>query len=134
MEKEVIENVNKIPFFKPNVERIYNFIEEKNYTESYKCVANLIEIVCTTLLEKIHKKKLENPNMFTLISNLEENKEGKLADILIEINGEYNSKNLNKITNLDLRFLLVYLDEIVRSIVEKHGDIFKENNNKLFYL
>ncbi len=130
MEKEVIENVNKIPFFKPKVERIYNFIEEKNYTESYKCVANLIEIVCTTLLEKIHKKKLENPNMFTLISNLEENKEGKLADILIEINGEYNSKNLNKITNLDLRFLLVYLDEIVRSIVEKHGDIFKENNNQ----
>ena len=130
MEKEVIENVNKIPFFKPKVERIYNFIEEKNYTESYKCVANLIEIVCTTLLEKIHKKKLENPNMFTLISNLEENKQGKLADILIEINGEYNSKNLNKITNLDLRFLLVYLDEIVRSIVEKHGDIFKENNNQ----
>ena len=130
MEKEVIENVNKIPFFKPKVERIYNFIEEKNYTESYKCVANLIEIVCTTLLDKIHKKKLENPNMFTLISNLEENKEGKLADILIEINGEYNSKNLNKITNLDLRFLLVYLDEIVRSIVEKHGDIFKENNNQ----
>ena len=130
MEKEVIENVNKIPFFKPKVERIYNFIEEKNYTESYKCVANLIEIVCTTLLEKIHKKKLENPNMFTLISNLEEIKEGKLADILIEINGEYNSKNLNKITNLDLRFLLVYLDEIVRSIVEKHGDIFKENNNQ----
>ena len=110
MEKEVIENVNKIPFFKPKVERIYNFIEEKNYTESYKCVANLIEIVCTTYLE--------------------ENKEGKLADILIEINGEYNSKNLNKITNLDLRFLLVYLDEIVRSIVEKHGDIFKENNNQ----
>ena len=58
MEKEVIENVNKIPFFKPKVERIYNFIEEKNYTESYKCVANLIEIVCTTLLEKIHKKKI----------------------------------------------------------------------------
>lgn len=67
--------------------------------------------------------------MFTLISNLEENKEGKLADILIEINGEYNSKNLNKITKLDLRFLLVYLDEIVRSVLEKHGDIFKENNN-----
>ena len=130
MEKEVIENVNKIPFFKPKVERIYNFIEEKNYTESYKCVANLIEIVCTTLLEKIHKKKLENPNMFTLISNLEENKEGKLADILIEINGEYTSKYLFIITNLDLRFLLVYLDEIVRSIVEKHGDIFKENNNQ----
>lgn len=130
MEKEIVENVDKIPFFKPKVDRIYKFIEEENYTESYKCTANLIEIVCTTLLEKVHNKRLENPNMFTLISNLEENKEGKLADILIEINGEYNSKNLNKVTKLDLRFLLVYLDEIVRSIVEKHGDIFKENNNQ----
>ena len=130
MEKEIVENVSKISFLKPKVDRIYKFIEEENYTESYKCVADLIEIVCTTLLDKVHNKRLENPNMFTLISNLEENKEGKLADILIEINGEYNSKNLNKITKLDLRFLLVYLDEIVRSIVEKNGDIFKENNNQ----
>lgn len=129
MEKDIVSNVNKIAILKPKIDRIYDFIEKENYTEGYKSVANLIEIVCITLLDKVYKKKLENPNMFTLISNLEENKEGKLADILIEINGEYNSKNLNKITKLDLRFLLVYLDEIVRSVLEKHGDIFEENNN-----
>lgn len=124
MEKEIVANVSKIQFLKPKIDRIYDFIEKENYTESYKSTANLIEIVCITLLDKVYKKKLENQNMFTLISNLEENKEGRLADILIEINGEYNSKNLNKITKLDLRFLLVCLDEIVISIVEKHGDIF----------
>ena len=129
MEKEIVYNVNKIEFLKPKIDKIYNFIEKENYTESYKCAANLIEFVCIKLLDKVYKKKIENINIATLISNLDENKEGKLADILIEINSEYNSKNLNKITKLDLRFLLVYLDEIVRSIVEKHGDIFKENED-----
>lgn len=127
MEKEIVSNVSKIAFLKPKIDRIYNFIEKESYTEGYKSTANLIEIICIKLLDKVYNKRLQNQNMFTLISNLEENKEGKLADILIEINSEYNSKNLNKITKLDLRFLLVYLDEIVRSITEKHGDIFKES-------
>ena len=59
-----------------------------------------------------------------MISVLRENRENQLIDMLIEISAEYNSVDMNNISRLDLRFLLVYFDEIIRSIVKKHGNIF----------
>lgn len=123
MRDVMIKNINKIASFDSKMEVINNFINEKNYKEAYRAVAALIEYVSIILLEKIYNKKIESSNIISLITILKM-KESKIEKILTEINGEYNLVNYEEISKIDVEFLIGYLDEIVKIILEEHGNIF----------
>ncbi len=124
MDRTLIENVSRIKFFEQKLKLIDEYINKNNYKDAYKQTTILINTAYIELIEKVYNKKIENPNIVQMISVLRENRENQLIDMLIEISAEYNSVDMNNISRLDLRFLLVYFDEIIRSIVKKHGNIF----------
>lgn len=117
------KNISKISFLNNKIQTIDNLIQNRNYKEAYKATAALIELVNVVLLEKVYNEKVESSNIINLIKILEE-KEKNIANILIEINGEYNLINYEKVRKVDVEFLIGYLDDIVGNILENHGNIF----------
>lgn len=117
------KNINKISFLNNKIEIIDNLIQNKNYKDAYKATAALIELVNIVLLEKVYNEKVESSNIINLI-RIFETKEKNIANILIEINGEYNLINYEKVGKIDVEFLVGHLDDIVGDILEKHGNIF----------
>lgn len=117
------KNISKISFLNNKIQTIDNLMKNKNYKEAYKATAALIELVNVVLLEKVYNEKVESSNIINLIKILEE-KEKNIAKILIEINGEYNIINYEKVRKVDVEFLIGYLDDIVGNILENHGNIF----------
>lgn len=117
------KNISKISFLNNKIQTIDNLIKNGNYKEAYRATAALIELVNVVLLEKVYNEKVESSNIINLIKILEE-KEKNIANILIEINGEYNLINYEKAKKLDVEFLIGYLDDIVGNILENHGNIF----------
>ncbi len=123
MRDVMIKNIRKINFFDNKIETINKLIEEKKYKEAYKATAALIELVSILLLEKVYNEKVESSNIINLIRIMKD-KEEKIEKILTEVNGEYNLINYEKATENDVEFLVGYLDEMVGTIIEKHGNIF----------
>lgn len=117
------KNISKISFLNNKIQTIDNLMKNKNYKEAYKATAALVELVNVLLLEKVYNEKVETSNIINLIKILED-KEKDIANILIEINGEYNIINYEKVRKVDVEFLIGYLDDIVGNILENHGNIF----------
>lgn len=117
------KNISKISFLNNKIQTIDNLMKNKNYKEAYKATAALVELVNVLLLEKVYNEKVETSNIINLIKILED-KEKNIANILIEINGEYNLINYEKVRKVDVEFLVGYLDDIVGNILENHGNIF----------
>lgn len=117
------KNISKISFLNNKIQTIDNLMKNKNYKEAYKATAALVELVNVLLLEKVYNEKVESSNIINLIKILEE-KEKNIVNILIEINGEYNLINYEKVRKIDVEFLVGYLDDIVGNILENHGNIF----------
>lgn len=117
------KNISKISFLNNKIQTIDNLMKNKNYKEAYKATAALVELVNVLLLEKVYNEKVETSNIINLIKILED-KEKDIANILIEINGEYNIINYEKVRKVDVEFLVGYLDDIVGNILENYGNIF----------
>lgn len=117
------KNISKISFLNNKIQTIDNLMKNKNYKEAYKATAALVELVNVLLLEKVYNEKVETSNIINLIKILED-KEKDIANILIEINGEYNIINYEKVRKVDVEFLIGYLDDIVGNILENYGNIF----------
>lgn len=125
MKEVMIKNISKISFLDNKMQTIYNLIESKKYKEAYKATAAVIELVSAILLEKVYNVQVENSNIINLIMLLK-NREDKIEKILTEVNGEYNQKNYEYANQINVEFLVGYLDEIIKVILDEHGDIFKE--------
>lgn len=123
MREVMVKNINKISFLDNKMQIINSLMEEKNYKDAYKATAAIIELVSVLLLEKVYNIQVENSNIINLIMLLK-NKEEKIEKILTEINGEYNFINYEYVKQNDVEFLVGYLDEIVKAILDEHGDIF----------
>lgn len=124
MKDVMIKNISKISFLDNKIKTIDNLLEKENYREAYKATAALVELVIAVFLEKQYNEKIESSNIINLIKILINKKEEKIEKILTEINGEYNLIDLDNIEKSDVEFLVGYLDEIVKDILEKHGNIF----------
>lgn len=114
LEKEIIENINKVSFLSSKMDTIEKLLEKENYVEAYKAVAVLIEIVCIEILENKYQTKVENSNIVILASLLEQHGEEELKERLVSINGEYEQVKLSKVDRFDVIALLGNLDDIVR--------------------
>lgn len=119
----MIKNINKISFLDDKIETIDNLVKMEKYADAYRATAVLIEMVVIIFLEKVYKVNIKNSNIINLIVSLK-NREEKIEKILTEVNGEYNIINYENADKNDVEFLVGYLDEIVKAILEKHGNIF----------
>ena len=124
MEKIMIENIVKVEFIKNKFDKIDKLIKKENYKDAYIATAALIEIVCMLLLSKKFNQTVDNSNIINLIKMLTKNNEKEIVGILKEINAEYNLINMDNVTEMDIIYLIGYLDEIVKEIIEKYGNIF----------
>lgn len=124
MEEIITENINKIPFFIKKMKKVEDLIKKEDYKEAYKAVAALIEITNILVLEKVHNSEVEDSNIIRLIAMLEDKKETEIVDNLIEINGIYNSIELDEVTEIDVEIIVSYLNQILEIVLEKHGNIF----------
>lgn len=123
MKDIMVRNISKISFLNNKIETIDRLFDNRNFKEAYKATAALIELVNMLLLEKVYNEKVESSNIINLIKALK-GKEDKIEQILIEVNGEYNQINYNRVKKNDVEFLVGYLDQIIGIIVENHGNIF----------
>lgn len=119
----MIKNINKISFLDDKIETIDNLVKMEKYADAYRATSVLIEMICIIFLEKVYKVNIKNSNIINLIVSLK-NREEKIEKILTEVNGEYNIINYENADKNDVEFLVGYLDEIVKVILEKHGNIF----------
>lgn len=119
----MVKNISKISFLDSKMQIINNLIETGKCKDAYKATAALIELVNILLLEKVYNEKVESSNIINLIKMLDK-KEEEIEKILTEINGEYNLIDYENATENDVEFLVGYLDEIVKIILEKYGNIF----------
>lgn len=119
----MMKNINKISFLDDKIETIDNLVKMEKYADAYRATSVLIEMICIILLEKVYKVNIKNSNIINLIVSLK-NREEKIEKILTEVNGEYNIINYENADENDVEFLVGYLDEIVKVILEKHGNIF----------
>lgn len=124
MDKEIVENIEKVSFLSEKLKKVEMLLKSLNYENAYKATAALIEIVCIIGLEKIYNEKVEDSNIINLISIFDKHNEKEIKDILIDINGEYNSIKFDEIGEIDILALLGNLDDLVKNIIEKYGNIF----------
>ncbi|MBR3614341.1 MAG: hypothetical protein IKL55_04090 [Clostridia bacterium] len=124
MEKIMIENIVKVEFIKNKFDKIDKLIKKENYKDAYIATAALIEIVCMLLISKKFNQTVDNSNIINIIKMLTKNNEKEIVGILKEINAEYNLINMDNVTEMDIIYLIGYLDEIVKEIIEKYGNIF----------
>lgn len=96
MNKEIIENIIKVPFLNSKLKTIENLIETKKEQEAYKATAALIEIVCMIFLEKVHHVETKQSDIIVLASLLENCKEKEMKELLIQVNGEYEDIRLRR--------------------------------------
>lgn len=123
MEEKAISEIKKIQYFREKIERIQNYIEKEEYEKAYNAVAKLIEILCIIILEKIYNEKVENSNIIIMAEMLRK-KEPKIENILIEINGNYNYINLEKVEKYNVIALILDFNELLQIVLGKHGNIF----------
>lgn len=124
MDKKIIENIDKIPSFHAEMEKIETLLKKQSYAQAYQAVARLIEIACMDVLEEIYDERVEDSNIVTLASLFEQYHEKELKELLVAINGEYESIKLSKVKEIDVLSLLGYLDDMVKLVVKKYDNIF----------
>lgn len=124
MDREIVENIDKVPFLHTKLGKINALLEEKKIVESYKAVAALIEMTCIITIEKIYEEKIEDSNIIILASIFDKYHENEIKECLVDINGDYNHIQLNKASQTDVMGLLGNLDDLVEIIIRKYGNIF----------
>lgn len=106
------------------MEKIETLLKKQSYAQAYQAVARLIEIACMDVLEEIYDERVEDSNIVTLASLFEQYHEKELKELLVAINGEYESIKLSKVKEIDVLSLLGYLDDMVKLVVKKYDNIF----------
>lgn len=124
MDKDLVQNINKSTFFSNKLKKVESLLKNKEYKESYKAVAALIEMACIIVLEKVYHEKVEDSNIVGLIAIFDKHGENELKQLLISINGEYNFVDFDKIQEIDILALIGNLDNFIKLVIEEHGNIF----------
>lgn len=128
MEKNLMENIEKIPMYKNKVEKIYSAISNKNnLKEAYIAIVAMIESVLTVLLKKVYNEDIKTTHLATISKLLTKHKENMLSEEAIYINSNReDDEYMEDIDEMDIEYLTERLDNILKIILEKHGNIFEK--------
>lgn len=101
---------------------INSLLENKKYEEAYYKASAVLEFINANLIMKKFNIKLEDTNLSNIIE-IYSKSDKELFRQMISINGTYNAIEINDITEEDIEYLLIKVDEILGYIVEKYGNI-----------
>lgn len=124
MDKEIIKNIEKVSFLNEKLEILKKLLEVGKYAESYKAIGAMIETVCIITIEKLYNIQVKNSNIVVLAEIFDQYNEKRIKDLLVSINGEYNLITLNEVKEIEVLVLLGNLDDLIKVILEEHGNIF----------
>jgi len=115
-----IKHLYKNNGLKEKVDRILK--ENKNDEKTYIRCAALLEYINVRLLRDHLKVELPDFNIVRIMS--EYNKiDKKLFELMVGVNGDYNTVDFENLTEDDIINLLYDIDFIYGYILEKYGDV-----------
>ena len=122
---QTLNNIIKFEKLNNIVNIINDYIDDERYIEAYYKAAAMLEFINANLVMKKFKIKLDDTNIIKFIE-IYNKKDKELSKKMISVNGEYNMIDTNEITNHDVEFLLLKIDDILEYIVGKYGIDFLE--------
>lgn len=104
-------------------EKVETILKEKNNNKNayIGCMA-LLEYINVKLLKDYMKVDMPDYNIVRIMTEYSK-VDQKLFDLMVDINGEYNTIDLENIEDEDIESLLYDIDFIYGYILEKYGDI-----------
>lgn len=122
---QTLSNILKYKKLNKAMEFIDKYKDNGNYKEAYYKAAAMLEFINANLVMKKFKVKLTDTDIINFIEIYNE-KDKQLSKKMISINGEYNMIDTNNITETDLQYLLVDIDDVLEYISQKYGTSFLE--------
>ncbi len=122
------ENIEKVSIFKNKIGKVNNSIEKKEeFKEAYIAIVAMVETALVILLKKVYNEELYTTHISMLSNLLLSHNEKVIAD-------EANYINLNRededfmeyIEKEDVFHAIERLDNIIKIILESHGNIFEK--------
>lgn len=128
MKQGVIEvkdsNILKYDKLKKMLNKVKEYIDKKEYKEAYFKVASLIEYININVLIRKFNVRLEDTSITNIIKEYAK-KDETLYEIMIGINSEYSTIDIDKVNLPDIKYLIEEADYITEYVTEKYGNLFE---------
>lgn len=116
-------NILKYDKLKEMLDKVYEYMERKEYKEAYYKAAALIEYININILIKKFNIKLEDSSI-TNIAKEYSKKDDVLFKETISLIGEYNMVDMDRVDMSDVEYLVSEADYITKYVTENYGKLF----------
>ncbi len=116
-----LDIINKNKVLNKRMQDINKLIYSKKYKEAYEEVAKLIEYVNQKFIEKNYNIKLDYGDPLEA-SKIYMNKDNKLFNNMVTLNGEYNIIGEYEIELEDVDYLISILETIYNYMITNYGE------------
>lgn len=82
--------INQLPFFKEKVETVYQLCKEDRIKDANRICCGLVEAIGIVFLKKKYSVRVSGSHLVTLAAELQKQKEDRLKEMYISINGNLN--------------------------------------------
>ena len=127
MIQEVIkmrDNIMMYDKLKNMLNKVDICIEKKEYKEAYFKAAALVEYININVIIRKFNVKLEDTSITNVIKEYTK-KDKTLCEIMMGINTEYSTINMENVSLTDIEYLIEEADYMVKYVTEKYGDLFE---------
>lgn len=116
-----LDYINKNKELSKKIQEVHNLSNEKKYTQAYKEIAKLIEYINKKFIEKNYNVKLKYGGPLEA-SKIYMNKDEKLFNDMVYLNGEYNLSSEYEIELEDVDYLMSILETIYNYMITNYGE------------
>ena len=117
-------SILKYDKLKKMLNKVKEYIEKKEYKEAYFKAASLIEYININVLIRKFNVRLEDTSITNIIKEYAK-KDETLYEIMIGINSEYTTIDIDKVDLPDIKYLIEEADYITEYVTEKYGNLFE---------
>lgn len=117
-------SILKYDKLKKMLNKVKEYIDKKEYKEAYFKAASLIEYININVLIRKFNVRLEDTSITNIIKEYAK-KDETLYEIMIGINSEYTTIDIDKVDLPDIKYLIEEADYITEYVTEKYGNLFE---------
>ena len=116
-----LNNILKNTTLKPMIDKIEKLISEKNYSQAYVEINNLIEYINQKFIYKNYNIKLDIASPFN-VAKIYSGKDKALFEYMITLNDKNNTINLNKCSLNDIKYLSSIIESIYTYMINNYDE------------
>ncbi len=116
-----LNNILKNTTLKPMIDKIEKLISEKNYSQAYVEINNLIEYINQKFIYKNYNIKLDIASPFNA-AKIYSDKDKALFEYMITLNNKNNTINLNKCSLNDIKYLSSIIESIYTYMINNYNE------------